>query len=90
MSVSAYMKQAREDIDAGVYDGDIDQFFLMEQLQFEIDRLRFALTCSIGVTDVLLETIDTMNVVGKRFGFKPLKPAPPPAFIKQILEGSGT
>ena len=56
----------------------------------EIDRLRFALKCSIVVTDMLLLNIDTMNVVGKRFGIKPLETSPPPAFIKQILEGSRT
>ena len=60
------------------------------QMDFEIKRLRFALKCSIEVTDMLRSHIDTMNVVGKRFGIKPLETSPPPAFIKQILEGSGT
>ena len=40
IDIDAYMKEAREELDGGIYDGDYDMFLMLEQLQSKNKRLR--------------------------------------------------
>ena len=40
MTPQEYIEQAREQLEAGIYDGDLDQFWLMEQIQSELATVK--------------------------------------------------
>ena len=42
--IELYIKQSREEIDGGIWDGDpVEMFYMLEQLQAELDRYKKAL-----------------------------------------------